>query len=670
MGKELAEPDWNPLTTAEVRAVLGHYQPRDLAGLAPEAVVTWRSPRPMSAAGLARWPGRGASDDGDGSRGGCLFLKRHDPRVRTAGQLAAEHDFIGHLRGLGVPAPAVLRTGRGDSTVSFGGSVYEVHQAAAGADRYRNAVSWSPFRTLGDAYAAGAALARLHRAAAGFSRPGRPQAVLIATCEVVTSGDPVAAVARILRERPRLDRYLSRRPWPDDLARYHGPVIGRAGPRLAPLRRQWGHGDWHPSNLTWCTAAGPDGGAAVAGVMDFGLANRTFAVHDLATALERSTIAWLDLAESGHAAADTDAMDALLDGYESVRPLSTDESSALPEILPVVHLEYALSEIEYFAGVLASPGRADLAYDGYLIGHTRWFEGAEGSAVTEHLRRRARRALRGLRQPGWPAAAATRGGRRHNRPDVAIRRLVQIDDHRGVVTGPGALASLAVDPRRLHPAGHRAGRQDQVDPHAEILVEHTGPVVPVGEHPLLRPPVPHHVPQAQALQLGQGGAFRRGDMSLAHVGGRVEHVGVGRRDVHVPADQRGLRARPDDLLQRGQPGQFVLVVLGVRHPPVRNIYRMDPDAGAGRGHRTGLLVREAGPASQARHHIVQPDPRQDGHTVPPGLAMQGGLVPAVPELVVQKLAERIVGQLGLLEADDIGLALIQPRQQPGNPLLD
>jgi hypothetical protein len=41
-------------------------------------------------------------------------------------------------------------------------------------------VSWSPFQTLGDAYAAGAALAR----------------------------------------------------------------------------RQWGHGDWHPSNLTWSSAAG------------------------------------------------------------------------------------------------------------------------------------------------------------------------------------------------------------------------------------------------------------------------------------------------------------------------------------------------------------------------------------------------------------------------------
>jgi Ser/Thr protein kinase RdoA (MazF antagonist) len=385
MGKDLVEPDWSPLTTTEVRAVLGYYRPRDLGGPVSDAVVTWRSPRPMSAAGLVRWPRDAGAE---------LFVKRHDPRVRTVAQLAPEHAFVAYLRGHGVPVPAVLRTRRDATAVSFGGWVYEVHQAAAGADLYRDAVSWSPFRTLGHAYAAGAALARLHRAAAGFSRPGRPQAVLIATCEVVTSGDPVAMVAGMLRERPGLARYLSARRWAEDLTRYHVPAIGRAAPRLASLRRQWGHGDWHPSNLTWSAAAGPDGVAAVAGVFDFGLANRTFAVHDLAIALERSTVAWLDLAESGSAAADTDAMDALLDGYESVRPLGRDEAAALPEVLPVVHLEYALSEIEYFADVLKSPGLADLAYDGYLIGHTRWFEGAEGSAVTDHLRRRARRAAR------------------------------------------------------------------------------------------------------------------------------------------------------------------------------------------------------------------------------------------------------------------------------------
>lgn len=121
---------------------------------------------------------------------------------------------------------------------------------------------------------------------------------------------------------------------------------------------------------------------------DFGLANRAFAVYDLAMALERSTIAWLDLAESGQAAADLDAIDALLDGYESVRPLSPAETAALAEVLPVVHVEYALSELEYFADVVDSAANADLAYEGYLLGHAGWFSTAAGTAVTRHLRAR------------------------------------------------------------------------------------------------------------------------------------------------------------------------------------------------------------------------------------------------------------------------------------------
>ena len=263
--------------------------------------------------------------------------------------------------------------------------MYEVHAVAAGIDLYRDATSWTPFVSTGHAWAAGAALARLHQAAAGFGRPARPAAVLTSSCDVITAADPLAAVAAIARQRPGLARYLAGRDWRADLARHHLPVIRRAAPLLGALEPRWGHGDWHPSNLTWDSAA-PD--AQVAGVFDFGLANRAFAVHDLAVALERSTIAWLDLAESGRAGVDIAAVDALLDGYQTVRPLGPEEVAALPEVLPVVHLEYALSEIEYFADVVASPGLAGLAYDTYLIGHTRWFAGPEAAALLGHLHRR------------------------------------------------------------------------------------------------------------------------------------------------------------------------------------------------------------------------------------------------------------------------------------------
>jgi Ser/Thr protein kinase RdoA (MazF antagonist) len=372
MGKDLAEPDWEPLTDGEVTAVLAGYHRPGQTGAA-KAVVTWRSPRPMSAAALV-------------SRGGVtVVVKRHHRRVRTAAQLAAEHAFAAYLGAHGQPVPTVWRTAAGRTVVASGDFVYEVHEVAAGIDLYRDAMSWTPFASTGHAHAAGAALARLHQTAAGFRRPARAPGVLTSSCEVITAADPLAAVGAIARRRPGLARYLAGRDWRGDLTRDHLPAIRRAAPLLGALERQWGHGDWHPSNLTWDSAA-PD--AKVAAVFDFGLANRTFAVHDLAVALERSTIAWLDLAESGRARVDTGAVDALLDGYQAVRPLGPGEAAALPEVLPVVHLEYALSEVEYFADVVASPGLADLAYDTYLAGHTRWFAGPDGAALLGHLRRR------------------------------------------------------------------------------------------------------------------------------------------------------------------------------------------------------------------------------------------------------------------------------------------
>jgi len=386
MGKELVEPDWAPLTGDEVSAVLASYHVP--AGHGPAAsgtghaatpgagtVVAWSSPRPMSAAGLVR--------HGTGS----VFVKRHHVRVRSAAQLAAEHAFAAHLHARGLLVPAVWRTASGRTTVARGDFVYEVHEVAAGIDLYRDAMSWTPYLSTGHARAAGAALARLHQAAAGFTRAARPPAVLTSSCDVISAADPLAEVDAIARRRPGLARCLAGRDWRRDLARDHLPVIRRAAPLLAGLEPLWGHGDWHPSNLTWDSAS-PDAG--VVAVFDFGLANRTFAVHDLAVALERSVVAWLDLAESGRAGVDLGGADALLGGYAEVRPLSPAEARALPEVLPVAHLEYALSEIEYFADVVASPALADLAYDTYLVGHTRWFAGPDGAAFLDHLRRRAR----------------------------------------------------------------------------------------------------------------------------------------------------------------------------------------------------------------------------------------------------------------------------------------
>ena len=371
MGKTLVEPDWPPLTGEEAGTLLARY---DLPGGA--AVLRWHSPRPMSAAAVVR------------SGGTEVFVKRHHKLVRTPAQLSAEHALADHLRALGVAVPAVLRLPDGGSVAASGDYVYEVHALAPGVDVYRDVLSWEPFLSVQHARAAGAALARFHRASASFGLPERPPAVLTGSCAVITAADPLAAVGRLAARRPGLAGYLDRRKWREDLTRYHLPAIREVAPLFPGLGRLWGHRDWHPSNLTW-TSAAPDAG--VAAVIDLGLANRTFAAHDLAVAIERSAVPWLDLAESRRAYPDIPAVDALLDGYEAVRRLSRAELAALPLLLPVVHIEYALSEIEYFSDVVRSHGNADLAYDTYLLGHARWFGTAEGRALLSHLRQRADR---------------------------------------------------------------------------------------------------------------------------------------------------------------------------------------------------------------------------------------------------------------------------------------
>ena len=450
MGKELVPPDWPPLTDAEVRAVLAAYPACRDGHPAGQPVITWPSPRPMSAAAVVR------CGPADGPPGRSVFVKRHHVAVRSTAQLTTEHALATYLRLRGVPVPAVLRDSDGATVAELGDFRYEVHEMADGVDLYRDALSWSPFTSLGHARAAGAALARLHDAAAAFPLPDRPPAPLLSSCAVVAADpaislarpgttartgtiaypgtiarpgpgdpagrpDPAEAVARFAADLPALAAYLSRRDWRADVDRFLRAPIERAAPLLAALPRQWGHGDWHPSNLTW-TGPGPD--AAVAGVLDLSLANRTLAVHDLATALERATVPWLDLDERGRATADLDAVDALLDGYESVRPLSALEAAALAAVLPVVHVEYALTEVEYFAGIVASPANADLAYDGYLLGHARWFAGPDGAALLDRIAGRPALVRRPHRTPQDRSAATSPPTRRPDTSSAAASAAV------------------------------------------------------------------------------------------------------------------------------------------------------------------------------------------------------------------------------------------------------
>lgn len=357
-------PDWPPLTSVELASVLDRYP-----DLRSPRTIRWHSPRPLSAAALVD------------TAGGRVFVKRHHHSVRTVATLGEEHAFMAHLRSRGIPVPAVLADVEGGTVSALGDWTYEVHAPASGVDVYRETISWTPLRDLDHAHAAGAMLARLHDAAADYAAPQRDTHILVARSELIEATDPMATLEAQLPERPGLTSYLRTRDWRSELAETLAPFHSIAQPRLAQQPLLWTHGDWHVSNLCWSDAS-PH--ARITDVLDFGLAARSFALFDLATAVERNAIAWLAL-DDGHAA-HPDTARALIAGYREQRPLDDADLGLLADLLPLVHVDFALSEVEYFHAITRSKEHADVAWDTFLRGHAAWFRTRPGQALLDALR--------------------------------------------------------------------------------------------------------------------------------------------------------------------------------------------------------------------------------------------------------------------------------------------
>ncbi|MFE3544354.1 phosphotransferase enzyme family protein [Nocardia sp. NPDC059177] len=245
--------------------------------------------------------------------------------------------------------------------------VYEVQAVGVGEDRYRADFSWSPYRDSADAEGAGVTLARLHLAAEGFDAPARAARPLVASMHAGVH----EAFEWHLARRPAVAEFLAARDWRAETPDLRVDLAG-----AAPL---WTHGDWHATNLLWR-------GHRVGSVIDFGLADRTTAMFDLATAIERSAIDWLSLRAGGPPHVRYDQITALLGGYHAVRPLAIADRALLAELLPLVHVGYELSEIDYFLSAACQPRNAEIAYQDWLLGHLHWYETPSGRAPLTRIR--------------------------------------------------------------------------------------------------------------------------------------------------------------------------------------------------------------------------------------------------------------------------------------------
>jgi Ser/Thr protein kinase RdoA (MazF antagonist) len=375
LDKNRVEPDWPPLQSDEVRALLRRY-----AGLGEPIEILSVSPRPFSAASVVQTNSR------------RVFVKRHHRTVRTRAGLLEEHRFLAHLYVHGAPVPRVLATVEDESAVEMGDWTYEVHETPKDIDIYEDALSWTPFLSSAHAYSAGQAMARLHRAAEGFNAPPRQPQPLVASFSIFAGTDPQAALERYLQARPALANDAATREHSVRALEFLTPFHGEIASLLPALKPLWTHNDLHASNLLW-SEVGRD--AQATRIIDFGLCDRTNAVHDLAQMIERNIVEWLELGPDNlsldSASADgvpihLDHLDALLDGYDSLRPLGDDEAAALAPMTALCHAEFALTEADYFLGVLDLKENARICAEDYLIGHAQWFRGPGGSCLLDAIR--------------------------------------------------------------------------------------------------------------------------------------------------------------------------------------------------------------------------------------------------------------------------------------------
>ena len=370
----LETPDWPPLTHDEIRDVLNAYG--EFHG--PCELLS-ASPRPLSAASIVA------------TREGRVFVKRHARALRHAEGLKEEHRFMAYLSDHGAPVPRAFPASAGETALEIKEWTYEVHELAAGVDLYEDGISWTPFRSADHARSTGEMMARLHLAAEGYDAPARTGRPLVAGFGIYSAADPAEAMNRYVAARPALRNYLEQRSCMEDALALLGPFHRELVPYLPHLAPLWTHNDFHASNLFW---SGRGADAHATAVIDFGLCDRTNAVHDIAHAIERSIVEWLvlvnDPARSESVPAHRDHLWALLEGYERVRPLSRIEASALAPMTALCHAEFALSETDYFLSVLHSKEKAWFGCEGYLVLHSKWWRGP-GASLLGSLREWAAR---------------------------------------------------------------------------------------------------------------------------------------------------------------------------------------------------------------------------------------------------------------------------------------
>lgn len=277
---------------------------------------------------------------------GTWFTKLESLADRSEDDLRLEHHIVNHLHGQGFPTPAVQPTTEGRTWMPVGDQRLVITALAAGEDRYGAAPVFASFGSRQEAREAGRRLAHLHRLAPDLP-PGsaRPWRGMTAQCQLLADVDADATLARWRRDQPALTARFDEPGVQDRFRRYLEARLAEVAQSASPWPTGVIHGDFIKRNLFW------DGDRIVA-VIDFGLWNVGPWLLDLALAMIPCGFDWPELL-AGRGEVRVADLQAMVAGYDEVRPLDDGERASLQHLLPLARLEF------YLGIVAAADARQD-----------------------------------------------------------------------------------------------------------------------------------------------------------------------------------------------------------------------------------------------------------------------------------------------------------------------
>ena len=383
MGNDWENKDWVHITVPE----LHHLQPY-YPCLQGSVQILWCSPRPFSSAVLVEVMQALASTGQTNLY--PYFIKRSHRSFRRAQDILQEHAVLQHLASKNIPVATLISSNCGQTALELGDWTYEVYEKAAGFDLYVDQQSWTPFFYTEHAAKVGSLLAKLHTAMQDFPElHGRSTRYLVSNQQLLESENIVTAIQQRIDNSPELNRYFADKNLDAVFLERIFQTHRKIKHVLQQATKIWTHNDLHASNLFWSTQSAD---ANITAVIDFGLSDRNSALYDLAITIERNFIDWLALEHTSQISIDEAGLSAFLQAYcAEIHP--QQDFSILPELLKIVHLDFAFSELEYFVGITQNLKHADAAYYDWIVGHVNWFFTEQGQQFTQTFTRLLQREL-------------------------------------------------------------------------------------------------------------------------------------------------------------------------------------------------------------------------------------------------------------------------------------